>query len=99
MSPLPKTLIPPRRKQRGSLSVFRAGHPQHIALTALAQVLAKPCVATQFIITGDPAVWHLIPPPIEHLQALLLPRLVANLGRYVAFLASLLIACPLLGQV
>src|SRR2546430_9070502 len=48
-----------------------AGHPQHIAFAALAQLLAKPGVATQFIVTGDPAVPHLLPPRVEHLQALL----------------------------
>src|SRR5262245_50676634 len=44
-----------------------AGHPQHIALTALTQRLTKPRVATEFIIAGDPAVWHMCTPCIEHL--------------------------------
>src|SRR5712691_3198794 len=53
---------------------FTAHHPQHRALTALAQVLAKPCVAAQFIIARHPTVEHLMTPRLEHLQALRLPR-------------------------
>ena len=88
------------RGQRGLQVAHRggAGHPQHIALTALAQLVAKPRVATQLIITRDPAVRHLIPPRVEHLQALLLPGLIAHLWWHVACLASLLVACPLLRQ-
>src|SRR5262249_42838615 len=71
---------------------------QHIALTALAQRVAKPRVAAQFIITGDPAVRHLFPPRVEHLQALLLPCVIPHLWPDVACLASLRIAGPLFGQ-
>ena len=60
--------------------------------------MAKLRVATQFIIAGHPAVWHLIPPRVEHLQTLLLSRLIPYLQRHVAFLASLLVPCPVLGQ-
>src|SRR5439155_17906191 len=58
----------------------------------------KPRVPTQLIITGDPAVRHLIPPRVKHLQALLVAGLILNLWRHVAFLASKLVPCPLLGQ-
>src|SRR5262244_3590929 len=75
-----------------------AGHPEHIALTALAQRVAKPRVTAQLIIACDPAVRHLLPPRVEHLQALRLARLIAHRRRYVAFLASLLVPCPLLRQ-
>src|SRR6266702_1258319 len=44
------------------------------------------------------AMGHLITPRVEHLQTLLLTRLVANLWRDVACLASWLVACPVLGQ-
>src|SRR5206468_4016964 len=47
---------------------------QHIALATLAQLVAKPRVAAQLIITRDPAVGYLIPPRVEHLQALRLAR-------------------------
>src|SRR5918999_433388 len=53
-----------------------AGHTEHISFITLTQRLAKPRVAAQLIITGDPAVWHLRTPCIEHLQTLLLARLV-----------------------
>jgi hypothetical protein len=55
-------------------------------------------VATQFIIAGDPAVWHLIPPRVEHLQTLFLSRLISYLQRHVACLASLLVPCPVFRQ-
>src|SRR6266852_8709305 len=60
--------------------------------------MAKPRVAAQFIIAGHPALGHLLTPLVEHLQALRLSRLIANLRWHVACLAPLLIACPLLGQ-
>ncbi len=60
--------------------------------------MAKPRVAAQFIIARHPAMRHLITPRVEHLQTLLLTRLVANLWRDVACLASWLVACPVLGQ-
>jgi hypothetical protein len=75
-----------------------AGHPQHIALTPLAQLVAEPRVATQFIVPCDPAMGHLITLRIEHLHTLLLPRVIAHRCGHVAFLASSLVACPLLGQ-
>src|SRR6266536_929317 len=73
---------------------FTAHHPQHIALTALAQLVAKPRVAAQLIITGDPAVRHLIPPRVEHLQTLFLSRLRVYFQRHMACLASWLVPCP-----
>src|SRR5439155_22586840 len=54
------------------------------ALTALAQVLAKPCVAAQFIIARHPTVEHLMTPRLKHLQALRLPRVILHLRRHVA---------------
>src|SRR4029453_14343808 len=77
---------------------FTAHHPQHITLTTLTQRLAKPRVAPQLIISRDPAMWHLLTPLIKHLQALLLPCVIANLWRDVTCLAPLLITCPFLGQ-
>jgi hypothetical protein len=56
-------------------------------------------VATEFIIAGDPTMWDLRTPHVEHLQTLLLARLVTNLWWDVACLAPLLIACPLLREV
>src|SRR4029434_8003285 len=41
---------------------FTAHHPQHIAFTPLAQRVAKPRVAPQFIVTRHPAVRHLRTP-------------------------------------
>src|SRR5215471_5910455 len=64
----------------------------------LAQLLAKPRVAAQFIIAGDPAVRHLVPPRVEHLQTLVLARLIAYLQWHMAFLTSLLVPCPVFGQ-
>ena len=55
-------------------------------------------MAAQLIITGDPAVGYLLTPRVQHLQALLMPRLIVDLGRHVAFLAPLLVPHPLLGQ-
>jgi hypothetical protein len=40
--------------------------------------VAKLRVATELIIAGHPAVGHLIPPFVEHLPTLLVPRLVTN---------------------
>ena len=76
---------------------FTAHHPEHIALTALAQVVAKPRMATQFIVTRDPAVRHLLTPRVEHLHALLLSPLITDFWWHVACLASLLVSGPLLG--
>src|SRR5216683_2121533 len=41
---------------------------------------------------------HLSTPLVEHLQALRLSCVIAHLRRYVAFLASWLVLCPLLRQ-
>src|SRR5437660_1650537 len=71
-----------------------AGHPQHIALTALAQVVAKPRMAPQFIVTRDPAVRHQLTPRVEHLHALLLSRLITDFWWHVACLTSLLVSGP-----
>ena len=70
----------------------------HLALAAFTQRLAKPRVATELIIAGDPTVWDVHAPGVEHLQALFLTRLVTYLWRHMACLASLLVASPLLRQ-
>src|SRR5215813_9681118 len=76
-----------------------AGHAQHIALAALTQRLAKPRVAAELIITGDPTVWDVRTPRVEHLQTLLLTCSVTNLRRHMACVAPLFVTCPFLGQV
>src|SRR5262244_3511839 len=76
-----------------------AGHAQHIALAALTQCLAKPRVAAELIITGDPTVWDVRTPRVEHLQTLLLTCSVTNLRRHMACVAPLFVTCPFLGQV
>ena len=76
-----------------------AGHSQHIPLASLAQCFAKPCVSTQLIVTGNPAVRHLIPLLVKHLQALLVAGVILHFWRHVACLASKLVPCPLLGKV
>src|SRR4029450_5078934 len=88
------------RGQRGLKIAHRRGArpPQDIPLSPLAALVAKLRVATPFIIAGDPAVWHLIPPRVEHLQTLFLSRLIAYLQRHVACLASLLVPCPVCAQ-
>src|SRR4029453_4245617 len=55
-------------------------------------------MATQLIISCHPAMRHLIPPRVEHLQALFLPCLIAYLQRHMACLTSLLVLRPVLGQ-
>src|SRR5262245_30375074 len=75
-----------------------AGYPQYIALAPLTQLLAKPGVATQLIITCHPAVRHLRTPQVEHLQALLVTRVIRHGLGHVACLASVLVSCPLLRQ-
>src|SRR5712691_4070467 len=77
---------------------FTAHHPQHITLTALAQVVTQPRVATQLVIAGDPAVRYLITPRVEHFSTLLVSRVIPLLLWHVTFLASLLVLCPILGQ-
>src|SRR5262249_36096678 len=88
-------------RQRGLQVAKRrgAGHAQHIALATLAQFATKLRVATQLIITRDPAVGYLFPPRVEHLQALLLSRVIPYLLGHVACLASKLVVCPFLGQI
>src|SRR5262249_60918197 len=76
-----------------------AGHPQHIAFTPLAQLLTKPRVATELIITGDPTMWDVRAPCVEHLQALFLAGLVTHLWRGGACVAPLLGAWPFLGEI
>src|SRR5262245_63139034 len=53
-------------------------------------------MATELIIAYHPAVGHLRPPPVEHLQTLLLACLIPHLPRHMACLASLCIPGPLL---
>src|SRR5712691_2869037 len=72
-----------------------AGHPQYIPLATFTQLLAKSRVATELIITGDPAMWDVHAPCVEHLQALSLAGLVTHLWRDVACVAPLLVVCPL----
>ena len=55
-------------------------------------------MATELIIACHPAVGYLIPPCVEHLQALRLARVIAHLRRDMACLASWLVVCPLCGQ-
>ena len=71
----------------------------HIALAALTQRLAQPCVATELIITGNPAMWHFRTPLVEHRQTLLLACLVTHLWRHMACLTPLLIAGPFLREI
>src|SRR5262249_3759398 len=101
---LPRRLGPPStpwvRGQRRLEVAHRGGarHPQDRTLTPLAELLTKPREATELIIPGHPAVWDLLPPQIEHLQALFVAGMILHLWRHVAFLASWLVVCPLLGQ-
>jgi hypothetical protein len=76
-----------------------AGDPEHIALAPLSQLLTKPRVAAQFIVAGYPAVGDLISPLVEHLQALLLARLIPYLRWHMTFLASPHVPCPVLRQI
>src|SRR5260370_10023919 len=55
-------------------------------------------MAAQLTVPCNPAVGDLIPPRVEHLQALFLPCLIAYLQRHMACLTSLLVLCPVLGQ-
>jgi hypothetical protein len=75
-----------------------AGYPQSIAFAPLPQRLTKPRVVTQLIVTRHPAVRHLGPPQVEHLQTLLVTRAIRHVFGHVAFLASVLVPGPLLGQ-
>src|SRR5215471_13068892 len=75
-----------------------AGHPQYIAFAPLTQLLAKPCVAPQLIVPCYPDVRHLRPPQVEHLQALLVTRVIRHGLGHVACLASVLVSYPLLRQ-
>src|SRR5262249_27846181 len=76
-------------------SCYRA--PQHIAFTTRAQLPAKPRVAPQLIVTCHPAVRDLLAPQVEHLQTLLGTRAIPHL-RHMAYLASVFVPSPLLGQ-
>src|SRR5215467_15431984 len=76
-----------------------AGHAQHIPLAALTQRLAKPRVAPQLIITRHPAVWDVHAPRVEHLQTLLVARVVTHFWRHMACLTPLLIAGPFLREI
>src|SRR5215813_5096875 len=76
-----------------------AGHSQHIALTTLTQVVAEPRVAAQFIVTRHPTVRDVLPPQVEHLQALVGSRVILHLLRHMAGVTSLLIPGPLLRKV
>src|SRR5215470_11947288 len=55
-------------------------------------------MATELIIAYHPAVGYLSPPPVEHLQTLLLACVIPHLPRHMACVASLFIPGPLLGQ-
>src|SRR5262249_10088227 len=74
------------------------GAPQDRACTALAQRVAKLCVAPQFIVPRHPAVRHLFTPRVEHLHTLLVARLITDFWWHVACLALLLVSGPLLGE-
>src|SRR5713101_1767918 len=71
---------------------------QHITLIPLSQRLTKPRMAAQLIVAGHPTVGHLTMPRVEHLQTLLVAGVIPYLWRHMAFLASLLVSCPLLRQ-
>src|SRR5215468_9428210 len=55
-------------------------------------------MASQFIIPSDPAVGYLLAPRVEHLQALLVPRVIPHLRRDMACSTPLRISGPVLGQ-
>ena len=55
-------------------------------------------MASQFIVTRDPAVRHLLTPRVEHLHALLVARVRTDCWWHVACLASWLVSGPLLGE-
>src|SRR5499425_3852645 len=55
-------------------------------------------MASQFIIPGDPAVGYLLSPRVEHLQALLVPRVIPYLRRDMALRTPVRIPGPVLGQ-
>src|SRR5262249_39119472 len=76
-----------------------AGHPQDIAFAPLAQLLAKPGMVPQLIVTRHPAVRHLRTPEVEHFQALLLSRAILDLLRHMTLLTSVCVPRPLFGQV
>jgi hypothetical protein len=79
--------------------VVAAGHPEHIALTALAQVVAALRVAAQLIVTRDLTMRDVFTPQVEHLHTLVGSRVVLHLLRPMAGVASLLIPGPFLGKV
>jgi len=56
-------------------------------------------MATEFIITDHPAVRDLLAPQVEHLQALLLSRVIVHVLRDMTCLTPLLVPGPPLGEV
>src|SRR5215471_14054794 len=88
-----------RRHRRLQVAHRRVtGHPQHIPFATLAQRVTKLRVAPQLIVPRHPAVRHLLAPRVEHLQALLVPRVILHLQRDVARRTPWRIPCPVLGQ-
>src|SRR5437879_12404610 len=75
-----------------------AGRPQHIPFATCTQLLAKPGVAPQFIVTHHPAMRDLLTPQVEHYQTLLLPGVVLHLLWHMACVAPVCVPCPLLRQ-
>jgi len=65
LSPLPKALIPPRRKQRGSLSVFRAEGSQFVArmLTVVLTLRSQQRNVLAYLTTACAATRHGLPAP------------------------------------
>jgi hypothetical protein len=88
-----------RRQRRLQIAHRRVtGHPQHIPFATLTQLVTKLRVASQLIVSRHPAVRHLLSPRVEHLQALLMPRVIPHLRRDVALRTPLCIPGPVLGQ-
>src|SRR5262249_27723881 len=72
--------------------------PLHIPFAPCTQLVAKPRVAPQFIVTSYPAMRDLLAPQVEHFQALLMPGVVVHLLWYVACLTPGLVPRPVLWQ-
>src|SRR5215471_19627292 len=102
--PLPggfrSTPTPLIRRQRRLQVAHRRGteHPQHIPFATLAQRVTKLRVAPQLIVPRHPAVRNMLSPRVEHLQTLVLSRLIAYLRRDVALRTPVRIPGPVLGQ-
>src|SRR5262245_22311091 len=75
-----------------------AGRPEHIAFAPGAQLVTKPGVTTQFIVTHHPAMRDLRAPQVEYFQALLLPGVVVYLLGHMAGVAPVGVPCPRLRQ-